>query len=173
MLPIKVTGTAQLQSHSPPLDDQCLKVATGDVANLPSPEHTSRSPPHSGKQESCQNPPGFQRHLTARTVPDRRKSLPRLVLAHILPSNYCALTIVALTFERSRSRSRSRTAQRARWRDTTTTVQIVRAGSNGGATKADSKKPSFEGWAKCLNILVASRGIEPRTRGFSIRCSTN
>ena len=37
----------------------------------------------------------------------------------------------------------------------------------------ESKKPTFEGWAKCLNLLVANRGIEPLTRGFSIRCSTN
>ena len=36
-----------------------------------------------------------------------------------------------------------------------------------------SKKPSWLGWAKCLNLMVAWGGIEPPTRGFSIRCSTN
>jgi len=34
--------------------------------------------------------------------------------------------------------------------------------------KPESKKPNRGGWAKCLFILVANRGIEPRTRGFSI-----
>ena len=38
---------------------------------------------------------------------------------------------------------------------------------------SESKKPRLVTRAKCLIFLVANRGIEPRTRGFSIRCSTN
>ena len=38
---------------------------------------------------------------------------------------------------------------------------------------SEKQKPGHGDRAKCLNLLVANRGIEPRTRGFSIRCSTN
>ena len=34
-------------------------------------------------------------------------------------------------------------------------------------------KPTGSGWAKYLIYMVAKGGIEPPTRGFSIRCSTN
>jgi hypothetical protein len=40
-----------------------------------------------------------------------------------------------------------------------------------------AKRQPISGWRLFLEIqgefLVANRGIEPRTRGFSIRCSTN
>jgi hypothetical protein len=37
----------------------------------------------------------------------------------------------------------------------------------------ETTKPNRGGWAKLLIYLVAKGGIEPPTRGFSIRCSTN
>ena len=42
-----------------------------------------------------------------------------------------------------------------------------------GYMKTRKQKAQSEDWAKCLNFLVAWGGIEPPTRGFSIRCSTN
>jgi hypothetical protein len=36
----------------------------------------------------------------------------------------------------------------------------------------ESKKPNHEDWAKCLNLLVPERGIEPPTFALRMRCST-
>jgi hypothetical protein len=36
----------------------------------------------------------------------------------------------------------------------------------------ENKKPSREDWAKCLNLLVPERGIEPPTFALRMRCST-
>jgi hypothetical protein len=36
----------------------------------------------------------------------------------------------------------------------------------------ESKKPSRNDWAKCLNLLVPERGIEPPTFALRMRCST-
>jgi hypothetical protein len=37
---------------------------------------------------------------------------------------------------------------------------------------SESKKPSHADWAKCLNLLVPERGIEPPTFALRMRCST-
>ncbi len=46
---------------------------------------------------------------------------------------------------------------------------LQKSGYTVATRTADSKKPNLVSWAKCLFLLVASRGIEPRTRGFSIQ----
>lgn len=45
-----------------------------------------------------------------------------------------------------------------------------KAGS--GKQAIESKKPSRNDWAKCLNLVVPERGIEPPTFALRMRCST-
>ena len=65
--------------------------------------------------------------------------------------------------------------QRAAQKERRTNHTGIKPGTR--TTFPQCKTPTTEGWRFFLgfqgDILVANRGIEPRTRGFSIRCSTN
>ncbi len=43
----------------------------------------------------------------------------------------------------------------------------------GGQQRDNEGTRGFCAWAKSLQRIVAREGIEPPTRGFSVRCSTN
>ena len=50
--------------------------------------------------------------------------------------------------------------------------QLTESGYTAVTRVAESKKPSRNDWAKCLNLLVPERGIEPPTFALRMRCST-